>query len=244
LPAIADGTQHKSILKNMKPNVIVSSLAAILITLSSQAQVLVYDNLGTGATAGYSELNANNPTYGDTLTLTSAGTLSLLGLSLYNSTSGGNTGAIMTGTMLVNFYDNTTAYAGGLISNPLLGTATLTWDYTADGGLPPGSYDTATFDLSALNINLTQNVLITQTFTQTTGTSLRNGFVLLGAPVVGASPSTVYIGSTATAAGLYTFSGNPGQMAYQVTIAAVPEPTTLALAGLGGLALLGFRRRQ
>ena len=137
----------------MKLKLVISSLAGILFALSSHAQVLVYDNLGTGATAGYSELNANNPTFGDELSLTSPGRLSALGLSLYNSTSGGNTGAILTGTMLVNFYDNTTAYAGGTISNPLLGTASLNWDFTSSGGLAAGFFTTGTFDLSALNIN-------------------------------------------------------------------------------------------
>jgi hypothetical protein len=29
-----------------------------------------------------------------------------------------------------------------------------------------------------------------------------------------------------------------------IMIAIIPEPTTLALAGLGGLALLAFRRKQ
>lgn len=219
-----------------------ASVAAGLVALSSTQAQIVYDNLSTSALSGYSGLNSDNPIFGDQLTLASGGVLGSLGLSLYNSSSGGNTGSILTGSMLVHFYDNTTPYAGGVISNPLLGTATVNFDFTADGGLGTGFYDTETFDLSAENINLTQNILITQQFTELTGTSLRNGIILFGNPTVGSSPATVFISSASVTPGLYTFSGNPNQFGYQITLA--PEPTTLALAGLGGIALGFFRRRQ
>jgi hypothetical protein len=226
----------------MKIKFFFASVAAGLFALNSTQAQIVYDNLSTSALSGYSGLNSDKPVFGDSLTLASGGVLGSLGLSLYNSSSGGNTGSILTGSMLVNFYDNTTPYAGGVISNPLLGSATVDFDFTADGGLGVGFYDTETFDLSAQNINLTQNILITQQFTELTGTSLRNGIILFGNPTVGSSPSTVYISSASVAPGLYTFSGNPGQFGYQVTL--VPEPTTLALASLGGIALGFFRRRK
>jgi len=221
-------------------------ISAVLLTsaLASQAQTTVYDNLNTtSASAGYSEPNLNNPIYGDALNLTQAGRASFLGLTLFNSTSGGNTGSILTGTMTVKFYDNTVPYASGsLSSEPLLGTAILTWDFTTSGGLAAGFYSTGTFDLTSLNINLTQNIFITQQFTELTGTSTRNGVVLFGNPTTGSSPNNVYINSSATPEGLYNFGTTPAQFGYHLEV--VPEPGTFAFAGLGFAALLILRRRK
>ncbi len=220
-----------------------AALAALLLPVAAFSQsTIVYDNTTTSATAGYSDLNANNPVFGDSLTLTQGGLLNSVAVSLYNSTTGGNTGAILTGTMLISFYDNTVPYSGGTITDPLLGTATVNWDFTGSGGLPAGFYSTSSFNLSSLNITLPQNILITQAFTETSGTSTRNGFVLVGNPTIGSSPSTVYIQSASTSAGLYTFNGNAGQLYYQVTV--VPEPASWALCLVGLPALLVLRRRQ
>lgn len=210
--------------------------------LTSQGQQIVFNSLDQAATAGYSELNVNNPIFGDSMTLSQAGHLSFFGCSVYNSSSGGNTGSILTGSMTVNFYDNTVLYSGGFLagSDPLLGSATFILNFGT--GLQPGFYTTISIDLISLNINLPQNVLITQQFTETTGTSTRNGIILFNNPTIGSSPSTVYISSTGTTEGLYTFTGNPGQFGFHVEV--VPEPSTLALAGLAGAAALILRRRK
>jgi hypothetical protein len=47
-----------------------------------------------------------------------------------------------------------------------------------------------------------------------------------------------------TAASYFTFGGLGSSGTPLVTVAAVPEPTTLALAGLGGAALLALRRKK
>jgi hypothetical protein len=231
------GTQMKT-----KTYLAVAVSVGLLTTISLQAQLVVYDNLGTTALAGSSQPNASNPVFGDTLTLSQGGVLSSISASLFNSGSGGNTGSILTGTMLIRIYDNTVPYAGGVISNPLLGSQTVTWDFTGDGGLAAGYYATDTFDFSGLNLTLPQNILITQSFTLTSGDSIRNGFILFGDPTVGSSPATVYIESTTTAPGLYSFTGNPSQVGYTVNV--VPEPSSFALAGLAAASLLVFRRRQ
>ncbi len=184
----------------------------------SQAQTVVYDSLDTTPTAGYSQSNSRHPIYGDSLTLAAGGTLNTFGMSLYNSTSSSNTGAIQTGTMLVNFYDNAVPYTGGTINNPLLGSVTLNLDFTGSGGLPAGYYATENFDLSSLNLTLPQNILVTQQFTETSGTSTQNGVVLFSNSSVGSSPNTVYVKSSSTSAGLYTFSGNAGQFGYLIEV--------------------------
>jgi hypothetical protein len=222
-------------------------LAGLCLVLTAQAQTVVYENLGTNNSplAGYSEPNANNPIFGDALNLTQGGHLGNVGLTLFNSSSGGNTGSILTGTMTLNIYNNTVPYAGGSLSasDPLIASVLLTWNFSP-GGLAPGFFSIGTFDLTSLNINIPQNIFVTQQFTQTAGTSTRNGVVLFTDPTIGSSPANVYISSSATAEGLYTFSGNPNQFGYHIEVQIVPEPTALALAGLGASALLLFRRRK
>ena len=214
--------------------------------LTAPAQTVVYENLTGSPLAGYSEPNANNPIFGDALNLTQGGHLANVGLTLFNSSSGGNTGSILTGNMTLKIYNNTVPYGGGSLSasDPLIASVLLTWDFTSGGGLPAGFFSTGTFDLTSLNITVPQNIFVTQQFTETLGTSTRNGVVLFPDPTVGSSPANVYISSSATAEGLYTFSGNPNQFGYHIDIQVVPEPTALAFAGLGAAALLVFRRRK
>jgi hypothetical protein len=232
----------------MKSDRILKTIVALvtLLTLTStRAQVVVYENLGTGATAGYSEPNANNPIFGDALNLTQGGQVGSVGLSLFNSSSSGNTGSILTGNMVFKIYDNTVPYAGGSLaaSDPLIASVTLNWDFTP-GGLPAGYYSTGTFDLTPLNITVPQNIFVTQQFTETSGTSTRNGVILFGNPTVGSSPANVYISSAATAEGLYTFSSNPNQFGYHIEVVMVPEPAAVSLLLLGGVSLLLQRRQK
>jgi len=221
------------------------TVAILLSAASSQAATVAYDNLGTNPTAGYTDLNTNNPIFGDALNLTAGGTLATFGLSLFNSSSGGNTGSILTGTTVVKFYDNTVPYSGGTLTDPLLGTASINWDFIASGGLAPGFFTTSITDLSAFNIVLPQNIFVTQQFTENSGASTRNGIVLFGNPTVGSSPANVYIKSSATPEGLYSFSNNPNQFGYQVQVqtALAPEPSTLLLAGLAAALLISRRRK-
>ena len=208
----------------------------------SAAGIVVYDNLGTAANAATSQVNANNPIFGDSLNMTSGGTVNNIGLSLFNSASAPNTAnsTIITGTTLVSFYDNTVPYAGGAISGALLGTANLAWDFTGNP-LPGGFYVLGTFDISSLNIVVPKNILVTQQFTMGTGTSQRHGAVLLSDPVVGSSPANIYIKSTTSAEGLYTVGGF-GQLAYFVDV--VPEPASATLIGLGLSAVMLLRRNR
>jgi PEP-CTERM motif len=220
-------------------------LAGLCLALTAQAQTVVYENLTGSPLAGFSDLNANNPIFGDALNLAQGGHLAHVGLTLFNSGSG-NTGSILTGNMTLNIYNNTVPYAGGSLSasDPLIASVLLTWDFTLGGGLPAGFFSVGTFDLTSLNINVPQNIFVTQQFTLTSGTSINNGVVLFPNPSVGSSPANVYINSAAYAEGLYTFSGgNPNQFGYHIDIQIVPEPSTLTLAGLGIVGIMVFRRR-
>ena len=188
----------------------------------SEAQNTVYDNLLTPVTAGYSLPNTDNPVFGDTLTLSQAGQLTIFGFTIFNSSSGGNTGSIMTGTMQVRFYDNTIPYSSGPITGALLGAVNLSIDFTP-GGLPSSYYWSGTVDLTDDNIFLPENILVTQRFTQTSGTSTRNGIVLFSDSYYGSSPSTVYLKSSGLAENLYIITGSSGQIGYQIDV--LPPPT-------------------
>jgi hypothetical protein len=221
---------------------LVSVLLGLCLVFAAKAQTVVYDNLSTAPTAGFGDFNANNPIFGDTLNLTQGGRLSVLGLTLFNPNNPDNPGSILTGSMVVNFYDNTVPYTGGVLNKPLLGTATIPWDFTQFGGLHPGQFAPNYVDLTSLNITLPQHILVTQQFTQTSGTSIRNGLALFGNPTTGSSPDNVYLKTSAIAEGLYVISGLPGQFGYHLQV--VPEPTAMAFAGLGACGLFVFRRRK
>jgi len=229
----------------MRPKVpLVSVLLGLCLVFAAKAQTLVYDNLQTAPTAGFGDLNSNNPIFGDSLNLTQGGKLSVLGLTLFNPNNPDNLGSILTGSMVVKFYDNTVPYAGGALNNPLLGTATVTWDFTGIGGLQPGFFAPNSYNLTSLNINLPLHILVTQQFTETSGTSIRNGIALMSNPTTGTSPNSVFLSSAAISPNLYNINGglNPGQIGFHIEL--VPEPTALALAALGACALLVFRRRK
>jgi hypothetical protein len=200
---------------------LISATMLMAAAVSGRAQLTVYDNLGTTAAGGTSQPNTSTPIFGDSLTLSQGGTLGLFGTSIFNSSSGGNTGSILTGSMLVSFYDNTVPYTGGVLNKPLIGSTTVNWDFTAGGGLAPGFYTTGTIDLSGLGLVLPQNILVTQKFTQTSGTSTRNGVIIFAdSTVVGSSsPTNVYMKYTGNE-GLFFFSGTRSQFGYTIQVAA------------------------
>jgi hypothetical protein len=219
---------------------LLGTLSLLGLAVSAQAQVIVYDNLGGTALAGYSEVNTNNPVFGDALDLTSGGRISNFGFTVFNSSSGGNTGSILTADVQVNFRDNTVPYGGGVLSGTLLGSVTISLNFGT--GLPAGFFSTVSADLSSLNIVVPSHIFVTQQLTQTSGSSLRNGIVLFSTPSVGSSPNSVYLKSNTTSEGLYTFNGlNNNDLGYHLEI--VPEPATLAILGIGAVAFLRRRKR-
>jgi hypothetical protein len=203
-------------MKNIRTTPAIAFLLFQFALFSSYGQVtVVYDSLDTAPTTGVSDSSSGgSPIHGDTLTLSLPGTLGNFGISLYNSIS--SAGPIMTGTTTVKFYDNTIPYTSGPINNPLLGTATFSWNF-GSSGLAPQFYSTKTVDLSGLNIVLPQSILITQQFNQTSGTSTAWGVVSFSNSAVGSSPNTVYVNSIARPSGLYTVSG-PGQIGYYIEV--------------------------
>jgi hypothetical protein len=198
----------------------------------------IYDNITAPSAPnfGYSEPVTNNPIYGDTLNMTGTGVLDELTLTIFNATTGGNTGTVTGGVMTVNFFrQSDNSLIGGFAGN-----------YTFNPVLQPGFFATITFNNLAtlatpVNID-TANVIVTQSNAQA-GTSTRNGVVSLNPINIGTSPSTVFISSTATPAGFYNFNPAGTQSNFGYKIGVTPEPGTMLLAGLG-LGGLALRRRK
>ena len=236
----------------MKRYLLLVAVAALVGLSATQAQVIVYDTVTPNPSAGYGEVNDNNPIFGDALNLSQAGQLQQLRFDLFNTTTGGNSGTIQTGSMDIEIYDNTIPYTGGSLSgsNPLLASLNFNLDFSGGGGLPAGFFTRITTnDLTSFGIDLPQNIFITQQFTEIDGDSISNGTVLSGTnSAFGSSPANVYISSDATPEDLYTFGGgNLNQFAFEVSVipAAVPEPATWLGASLvGGLIVSRLIRKR
>ena len=182
----------------------------------------MYDNtttiLGAVSTTNLSFI------WGDDAAMTAGGTLEDFALTIYNSSS--SAGPLLTATVAVGYYDYTVpatpVWIGGFSGN-------VSWT----GGLGVGYYSAVSWtSLSTLAtpIVLPTNVMIVQQVTAHTGTANRLGIIRAYPPTTGTSPAGYYQNGTwTTTEGAY----------YKIGV--IPEPTSLALLGLGALTVL--RRR-
>ncbi len=217
-----------------------SALVGIVFLASiSSAQIVRYDNTTTAFTAAVASNNLNE-VWGDMLTLSGPGLLSKHTFGIWNSAQSGNTGNIVAGTFTIKFYDNTVPFVSGPITNPLLGSYTLPVNFGSTPVLP-GSFQLVTATgLASLNINLPTNILITQSFQQTVGSSIRYGVASGSNPTTGSSNNAFL--TTLSLNGFISQSGNSGNLYYKVEV--VPEPTSLAALALGGLWVARRKRNR
>ena len=201
-------------------------------TGTNRGGTVIYSNTASAANAGTSSLDLNTR-WGDSLHMTGSGVLDEFSLTVFNSSSSGNTGSILTYEVEVLFYRLAdTSFVGGFSGTINFGA-----------GLNPGFYSVVTFTgLSGLGIDLdTADVLATQKRLSHTGTSFRMGVASLVPVTIGSSDLSFYKDDPSSPpAGFYTFSsGAPADLGYQVVI---PTPGALALLGFGG-AFAARRRR-
>ena len=163
---------------------------------------------------------------------------------LLYTTYSGNQATIGTLADLLTWSDaglnaiNSSAAAGRLVGNPLNTGATVPW--------ATGTTSSIVLVGWSANLGTDWATVSTELNNGTYQTILNgeNGFLGVSATgyiaAGGSNPGTTVFNSAATAQGLPIFS--PNTQLY--LLPAVPEPATFALAGLGGLSLLLFRRRQ
>lgn len=199
----------------------------------------IYMDFATGATtsspAGVGDVYANTTTvtagasstdlvavFGDRVTMTGSGFLDQIDFSIFNS--GSSAGPVLTATFNLTFYDGTVPP----LPAPFGGFTTAPVNFGA--GLNPGFYSLVTVTgLSGLGINLTTDVLLTQTVTSFTGTATRFGIVFADPPTIGSSllpaANTCYIQATTFGGGVpgyYSFAAPNGNVAYRINVSDTP----------------------
>lgn len=143
------------------------------------------------------------------------------------------------GSYTVALYWSSNSVAGGPAIAPGTAGLNLVAQFTPAGpGLPSGKFNATSFTVNGLAGSSTG-------FFEVIGwnSSAANYAAALGAnALIGATP--VFSAPTGTAGNTSTTPGELLGWTANLNITAVPEPTTIALGGLGVAALLLFRRRK
>jgi hypothetical protein len=207
-------------------------------SISRNTPTVVYTNLDpTGALRafGSGDLSA---TFGDDLDLVVGGELTDFQFTVFNSNGAGNTGLLDTFDAEISFFDG----AGTFIDS-----FTSSFDFTTP--LTPGGFGLLSVtNLGGLDIDLPEDVIVTQQLSNITGGTTQIGVVSSNPVTVGSAEDTLFIDASDVGSGPGFFNitsmGQPSPFfaGYSVTVIPVPEPTTAGLFGLGAVAFLRRRR--
>jgi hypothetical protein len=202
----------------------------------------------TNATV-YSPLLGGGSAVGGTIGLTATPALGFYYELLYTTYSGTQAAVPATLSALESWSDaglemtNVTASTGKAAGYPNNTEATVPW--------APGITDSIVLVGWSANLGTSYSTVLTELEQWTTGADYSqsiSGPAYFGVSATGyqslgsANPGTTIIGTANNTVGKQLDS--PNTQLYLLPVAPVPEPTTLALATLGGASLLLFRRRK
>ncbi len=216
---------------------------------------VVYDNLAAPSAVSAATSSADlNATWGDRITTTDTGYFDRIGVSVFNSTTGGNTLPILTATLNFGIYDAATFDATNLANNTALFAFTGNVNFGA--GLNPGFFTTVTFtglnaffgDAATAFSTTNQNFMVTQRLSNITGGSLRAGVVTFTVDNIGSqylANDNFYRNFPATPVSGYVAFGAPtsNRLAQNFGVT-IPEPASGAAILLVGIAGVFARRRR
>ncbi len=203
---------------------------------SFEAGTTVFDNSAGGTLLAFSSTNLSN-TWGDDFVSTGTGTVDEFSFAVFNS--GSSAGSLLTATVAIRFYDDTSATSP---FGPLGLQGGFNGNVNFGAGLNAGFFSIVTFTgLSGLGINLldTYNV-VTQQVTAKTGTANRLGVVSANPIAIGSGFSDFYQNPGSAGEGWYTSASGAVNLVNKTVV--IPAPGAMAVLGLGGL-VAGRRRR-
>jgi len=231
---------------------LIATLACVVAAVSSHAQGwIVFNNLGNTL------ISTNSVQGGAATGRIAAPTSATFYFALFSSASlattvsGSATAVSGVGNYAFNdsnwTFVNPTTGSGYL--GPAIGTNTAAGKFSSIVADPANSQQTAvgssaaqTFVILGWSGNIGSTLASVENW-YNGGNPLTAGFI--GESLVGGSVTPSVGGTSATASIMGTTAGLiPGFNLGLITPVAGPEPTTMALAGLGGLALLGLRRKK
>lgn len=180
---------------------------------SAASLTTVYNNIGVTPNLGFADGDLNAE-LGDQLFTQNTGLLSEQRFTIFNGVT--SLGPLLTATVSLRFYNGFTM---GLIG-------TYATSVNLGAGLAPGSFavvDVAGLD--AMNIVFgTTNVIATQRTVSFTGTATRLGIASFSVPIVGASPSSMFVSDSGNPAGMYTVGAGVANPGYALLVTALPVP--------------------
>ena len=201
------------------------SAIALCATVAS-AQVVAYDNTTSSLDLFHGE--PNGTWFGDEITLAAAGNITAFSFETVASSD------IADGTVNLRIYDQ--LGAGGSPGAVLYESGAFAISYSA------GSNGRQTHEITGLDIDVSGSSSITWAVSFSTSAGSGN-LALYDSPSVGSSFNDFWTSADGTTWITETFPGGTPVANFGAQVI-VPEPTTIALGVIGGLALVGAYRRR
>jgi len=226
------------------------------IILYNSSAIVTTNGLSIGEGQGGERSPANGAYYFDVLDMSQAAWTSLTGTQQQNATNLESSAILSLWTDTGFLGDSATLHQGGITGlTPQAGTTALNWSSPGSSSSYGGGGETPDYYLVvgwSANEGTTWGAVSNELATGTWNVLGAGGwfgtttvaFNYAGGGSNASPPPAVSVWAPASTTGLAGSGGLTGLELDPTHVTPTPEPTTLAVAGLGGLSLLLFRRRK